>query len=204
MTTPRDPHHIEESLQVYLRVEGGRWIVDGPEMHTVFDGGARNEACECGDEAACEEARLAADKLSLPGAEELVDLLREAVKREAAEAGEQFAGRHDHNVVTDRQLKAWQLDIPEGWSVVLRALRFENRLSEFRGEEGLNIRWVIPAALVLDDRGNAAAEVAHDGMEWPHPGDDLGTVCVSGLLPIEEIMVLVTKAVQSIREADHE
>lgn len=79
------PHYIEQSLLVYLKIQNGRWVVDGPDTYPAIDGGARNAGCECGDEPGCEAARKAADDLGWPDADELAELLRNAADEERAE-----------------------------------------------------------------------------------------------------------------------
>lgn len=76
-------HYIEESVQVYLRWEGGRWVSDTPvgmgELESVIAGGARNEACECGSPDECREVVRRANDVPLPDAAELAALLCEAL-----------------------------------------------------------------------------------------------------------------------------
>jgi hypothetical protein len=76
-------HCLEESVQVYLRVSGGRWVVDlatvdGYPLDPVHPGGARTDECECGDRQGCQRARAAADAMSLPTGHDLYELLHEA------------------------------------------------------------------------------------------------------------------------------
>ncbi|RBM18099.1 hypothetical protein DI005_20105 [Prauserella sp. PE36] len=78
-----DEHHIEEAVYVPLKVHAGRWVLDNisaTNADLLFSAdGTTNEACECDDKRACEQARLAARNLPLPGARELYQLLGEAL-----------------------------------------------------------------------------------------------------------------------------
>lgn len=86
------PHYIEERLLVYIKVQNGRWVVDGADIYTETDRGALNEACECGDKAGCDAARKAADAIPLPDAEELAELLRHAAAEGRAALAAQAGG----------------------------------------------------------------------------------------------------------------
>lgn len=84
MSATETEHKIEESVQVYLILRDGKWVIDGPSLdsHSLFpviDGGARNEDCECDDHTSCEQARKKAEELSLPSGQELLILLAEAI-----------------------------------------------------------------------------------------------------------------------------
>ena len=86
---PKRPHFIEQTLAVYLRLsdDGRRWIVDAPtvdgiRLDSVYDDElAKNDECGCGRPEECERIRDAADELPLPTAEELIDLILDALPR---------------------------------------------------------------------------------------------------------------------------
>jgi hypothetical protein len=82
------PHHyIEQTALVYLRLsdDGTRWIVDttsvdGYPLDSAYDDlSAQRCECPCGQEAACEAARAAADRLPLPTGRELAALIINAL-----------------------------------------------------------------------------------------------------------------------------
>lgn len=86
------PHYIEERLLVYIKVQNGRWVVDGADIYTETEHGPLNEACECGDAVGCGVARKAAEAIPLPDAEELAELLRNAAAEGRAELAAQSGG----------------------------------------------------------------------------------------------------------------
>lgn len=84
---PGGSHFIEQTALVYLRLDdaGQRWIVDGSSvdgypLDSAYDDlSAQRCECPCGQEAACEAARAAADRLPLPTGRELAALIIDAL-----------------------------------------------------------------------------------------------------------------------------
>jgi len=84
---PEAPHYIEQSVQVYLRLsdEGTHWIVDSASVDGYALDSARsdeypiNEECQCDRDEECEALLEAAAKLRLPTAEELAQLIVDAL-----------------------------------------------------------------------------------------------------------------------------
>ncbi|MEX0687656.1 MAG: hypothetical protein WD072_03190 [Pirellulales bacterium] len=80
-------HYIEQTALVYLRLDdaGRQWIVDttsvdGYPLDSAYDDlSAHRGECPCGEEAACEAARAAADRLPLPTGRELAALIINAL-----------------------------------------------------------------------------------------------------------------------------
>lgn len=108
---------------------------------------------------------------------------------------------HAHNTIDRSQLEAWGLVLPTGWSVVLRPAHFDDRPSQFQGEEGQTRRYVVVVVRVLDDRHVRVAEVLDGCMGWPGGASDVADVCVWGLLPPGDKRDLVTSAVKkALRE----
>ena len=84
---PEAPHYIEQSVTVYLRLsdEGTHWIVDGAAVdgHALYSGRldetATNEECACERSDECDALCAAADRIPLPTAEELAQLIHDAL-----------------------------------------------------------------------------------------------------------------------------
>ncbi len=84
---PAGRHFIEQTALVYLRLsdDGTHWIVDttsvdGYPLDSAYDDlSAQRCECPCGQEAACEAARAAADRLPLPTGRELAALIIDAL-----------------------------------------------------------------------------------------------------------------------------
>ena len=83
-------HYIEERAEVYLRLaeDGRRWEIDGATMDggglEGYEHGPVNQECQCGDEAACNEARSAAQKVPWPDGYELTQMLVADLVRRAS------------------------------------------------------------------------------------------------------------------------
>jgi len=85
--TGLSPHYIEESVNVYLRLDdqGQKWIVDSQALvdtlESDYDDGPLNGECPCSSETACEAVREhAAVNVGLPDAEELMIMIAEALQ----------------------------------------------------------------------------------------------------------------------------
>ncbi|WP_236737432.1 hypothetical protein [Mycolicibacterium llatzerense] len=84
---PEAPHYIEQSVTVYLRLDdtGTHWIVDGASVdgYPLYSGrsdeDATNEECACDRPDECDAQLDMADKLPLPTAEELAELILDAL-----------------------------------------------------------------------------------------------------------------------------
>ena len=80
-------HVIEQTALVYLKLsaDGTHWCVDttsvdGYPLDSAYDDhSAQRCECPCGQEAACEAARAAADRLPLPTGRELAALIINAL-----------------------------------------------------------------------------------------------------------------------------
>lgn len=83
-------HYIEERAEVYLRLAEGarRWEIDDATMDggglEGYERGPSNQECQCGDEAACNEARSAAEKVPWPDGYELTQMLVADLVRRAS------------------------------------------------------------------------------------------------------------------------
>lgn len=93
--TGLSPHYIEESVNVYLRLDdkGQKWIVDSQALdyalESDYEDGPLNQGCPCSSEGACEAIRQhAAANVELPDAEELMIMLAEALQYSVKRIGQ--------------------------------------------------------------------------------------------------------------------
>lgn len=84
---PEAPHYIETSVLVYLRLsdEGTHWIVDGASVDGYpldvahDEESVTNQECACERPDECDALRETATQLPPPNAEELAQLIRDAL-----------------------------------------------------------------------------------------------------------------------------
>ncbi len=79
-------HHIEEAMRVYLHAspDGTGWTIcdttnDGSPLFSDYEDGPLNEACECGDDEACDAAADRLARLDLPTSDELMRMLADSL-----------------------------------------------------------------------------------------------------------------------------
>lgn len=89
-TTDSGDHRVEQTVEVYLRFEDGRWVIDpvtldGFALDTVRGTGSSTSECECGSPDECRAAREAADAVDPPTGRQLHTLLGEAINNRSIE-----------------------------------------------------------------------------------------------------------------------